>query len=190
MELSEQGLLGVLTGPVIVNILFALATTAAAFVSIAYRNVAWLLLPLALTKLVDIFFINSALLSHGGIVFYFAYGVFDLLVIALIYYRGDIANLINLHVGYKRLPQEYLLMTIYMGSVVVNIITLIEHFVRNSNGLKQLIGLNSDLTPMFFYHLYQPIKLFINVVENTLIIFIAFMAFKIIAVKRREAKQG
>lgn len=139
-----------------------------------YPNLLYFLsIPMGI-KIIDIIWMNQDLLTlFPSWVYYSTYIGLELIVIFLIFYRGSIAKSLRLNVYYRRIPQEYLLMSLYCVSVIINMITLMEDLIRNDHILGDLFA---SYQPMFFYDFYHLMRLPINLAELILYVVMAYFA--------------
>ncbi|MCL1125740.1 hypothetical protein [Shewanella surugensis] len=138
-------------------------------------NWAYLLMFPTAMKLVDTLWLNDYLLTQvPSWGFYFSYIGYDVLVMALIWYRGPIAKALRLKVHYQRFAQEYLLLGVYGLAVMTNLMTGIEDLVR-----KDVLGnVFVDFNPIFFYDIYEYIRLPISILEMVLLVGMGYVAVK------------
>lgn len=138
-------------------------------------NWAYLLMIPTVMKLVDMLWLNEYLLTQvPSWGFYFSYIGYDVLVMALIWYRGPIAKALRLKVHYKRFAQEYLLLGVYGVAIVTNLMTGMEDLIR-----KDVLGsIFIGFEPMFFYDLYRYVRLPMNITEMVLLVGMGYVAVK------------
>ncbi|WP_299004785.1 hypothetical protein [uncultured Shewanella sp.] len=157
------------------NIGLALALGMSVLMCRRLPNWVYLLMIPTVMKLVDVLWLNEYLLSQvPSWVFYFSYIAYDLLVMTLIWYRGPIAQALKLNVHYKRFAQEYLLLGVYGVFVLTNLITGIEDLVRKDVLGNYFVGFE----PMFFYDIYEYLRLPMNMIEIFLLVGMGYVAVK------------
>ncbi|WP_298772746.1 hypothetical protein [uncultured Shewanella sp.] len=138
-------------------------------------NWVYLLMIPTVMKLVDMLWLNEYLLTQvPSWGFYFSYIGYDLLVMALIWYRGPIAQALKLNVHYKRFAQEYLLLGVYGLFVLTNFITGIEDLVRKDVLGHYFVGFE----PRLFYGIYEYVRLPMNITEILLLVGMGYVAVK------------
>ncbi|WP_298768938.1 hypothetical protein [uncultured Shewanella sp.] len=125
-------------------------------------------------KIIYIILINKNLLTIPPSWIFYCTGIgLELLVIFLIFYRGILAQTLGLNVYYRRIPQEYLLMSLYCVGVIINIIALVEDIIRNNHILGDFFV---PYQPMFFYNIYLVMRLPLNLAELILYVVMAYFA--------------
>lgn len=140
-----------------------------------FPNWAYLLVIPASIKLVDMLWLNAYLLTQvPSWVFYFTYIGYDILVMALIWYRGPIANAFKFNVHYKRFGQEYLLLIVSSLFVLTNLLTGTEDLLRNDVLGHYFIGFE----PRFFYDIYRYVRLPLSIAEMSILVMISYFAVK------------
>ncbi len=133
-------------------------------VSLRSPNIRWLIGTLILIKTVDI--ISYETILHWGSGYYFIISTFDIAGITLIAFRqctaGAIARLsipflsqfaMSSKEKYKLTANEVAIIGILSLSLLVNIASLIERFIRH----------HSDLNPMVIYDLFPMLKFSLSV---------------------------
>ncbi|WP_299005163.1 hypothetical protein [uncultured Shewanella sp.] len=140
-----------------------------------FPNMAYLLAIPTVMKLIDVLWLYDVLLTQVPIwAYYFSYIGYDLLVMALIWYRGPIAQALRLKVHYQRFAQEYLLLGVYGLFVLTNLMTGIEELIYQG----ALGSAFADLKPAFFYDLYGFIYIPLNIAEMAVLVVISYFAVK------------
>ncbi|WP_299493884.1 hypothetical protein [uncultured Shewanella sp.] len=141
-----------------------------------YPNWLYLLsIPIGI-NFIDVLWINQNLFAQtSNWIFYTKNIGLGSLVLLLIFYRGSIAKTLGLSIHYRRIPQEYLLLSIYTMNVIINIMTLMEDLIRNNHILGELFV---PYQPMFLYDIYHFIRFPLNLGELILYVVIAYFAVR------------
>ncbi|WP_064791620.1 hypothetical protein [Shewanella woodyi] len=135
-------------------------------VSAQSANIRWLTGTLIVLKTIDVLIIG-VIIKWGGF-YYLAISLFDVVIIAMILNRQKTASRIaNLNIPilsrlalgsaqyYKLTSNEICLILLYLTSIVVNLLSLIERLVRNY----------TQFEPMFIYNNYPMAKFVLTVLS-------------------------
>ncbi|MCL1122962.1 hypothetical protein [Shewanella surugensis] len=157
------------------NIGLGVALFASVLMCRRFPNWAYLIAIPAVMKLVDVLWLNEYLLTQvPSWAFYLSYIGYDVLVMALIWYRGPIAKVLKLKVHYQRFAQEYLLLGVYGLFVLTNLMTGMENLIRHDLLGSVFVGFE----PRLFYDLYRYVRLPINIAEMIVLVMISYFAVK------------
>lgn len=156
-----------------------------------HRNFFSVLIIMSLIKVVDVL-ANKLLLGPNWVAYYSFYIALDFITVLCLVFREAITNRFFVRVVYQRIFAEYVLIGIYVLSILYNIPTFIEQWTRKTPYILNFLysqGLTSP--PMFFYDHYVMFKGALGTFEHFIIVFLAYQSAKISQAKlRRQAKDG